>query len=102
MGFPKQGYWSRLPFPPPGDLPHPEIEPTSPTLQTDSLPLSHLENLSNVLNGVKFSGAVPFMRFRVFLLTETLFRSLLGLMYQIVFGQRKPQKIPSLPVNEHN
>ena len=32
MGFPKQEYWSRLPFPSPGALPNPEIEPTSPAL----------------------------------------------------------------------
>ena len=32
MGFPRQEYWSGLPFPSPGDLPNPEIEPTSPTL----------------------------------------------------------------------
>ena len=29
MGFPRQEYWSRLPFPPPGDLPDPGIEPAS-------------------------------------------------------------------------
>ena len=29
MGFPRQEYWSGLPFPPPGDLPHPGIEPAS-------------------------------------------------------------------------
>ena len=29
MAFPRQEYWSRLPFPPPGDLPGPGIEPTS-------------------------------------------------------------------------
>ena len=29
MGFSRQNYWSRLPFPPPGDLPDPEMEPTS-------------------------------------------------------------------------
>ena len=29
MGFPRQEYWSGLPFPPPGDLPHSEIKPTS-------------------------------------------------------------------------
>ena len=28
-GFPRQEYWSGLPFPPPGDLPHPGIELTS-------------------------------------------------------------------------
>ena len=32
MGFPRQEYWSRLPFPSPGDLPDPGIEPISPTL----------------------------------------------------------------------
>ena len=32
MGFPRQEYWSGLPFPPPGDLPDPGIEPTSPAL----------------------------------------------------------------------
>ena len=37
MGFSKQEYWSRLPCPPPGDRPHPEIEPKSPALQVDSL-----------------------------------------------------------------
>ena len=29
MGFFRQEYWSRLPFPPPGDLPNPGIEPAS-------------------------------------------------------------------------
>ena len=39
LGFPRQEYWSRLLFPSPGDLPKPGIEPTSPALQADSLPL---------------------------------------------------------------
>ena len=30
MEFSRQEYWSRLPFPPPGDLPEPAIEPMSP------------------------------------------------------------------------
>ena len=37
MGFPRQEYWSGLPFPSPGDLPDPGIEPGSPSLQADSL-----------------------------------------------------------------
>ena len=37
MGFPRQEYWSGLPFPSPGDLPDPGIEPRSPTLQADAL-----------------------------------------------------------------
>ena len=38
MGFPRQEYWSGLPFPPPGDLPNPGIKPGSPALQADCLP----------------------------------------------------------------
>ena len=37
MRFSRQGYWSGLPFPSPGDLPNPGFEPWSPTLQVDSL-----------------------------------------------------------------
>ena len=40
-GFSRQEYWSGLPSPPPGDLPNPGIEPTSPespALQVDSVP----------------------------------------------------------------
>ena len=38
MGFSRQEYWSRLPFPPPVGLPNPGIEPRPPALQADSLP----------------------------------------------------------------
>ena len=37
MGFPRQEYWSDLPFPSPGDLPDPRIKLGSPALQADSL-----------------------------------------------------------------
>ena len=36
-GFSRQEYWHGLPFPSPGDLPHPGIELRSPTLQADAL-----------------------------------------------------------------
>ena len=38
MGFSRQEYWSGLPFPSPGDLPYPGVEPVSPALQGDALP----------------------------------------------------------------
>ena len=37
MGFSRQEYWSGLPFPSPGDVPDPGIEPVSPTLRADDL-----------------------------------------------------------------
>ena len=49
MGFPRQEYWSGLPFPPPGDLPNLGTEPVSPALQKNSLlsywgrPTEHLQ-----------------------------------------------------------
>ena len=54
MEFPKQEYWSGLPFSPPGGLSDPRIEPTSPAapaLQVDSLLLSH-EGTLHPDNGV--------------------------------------------------
>ena len=46
MGFPRQEYWSGLPFPSPGDLPNPGIEPRSPALEADAF-IPHLKNLPN-------------------------------------------------------
>ena len=45
MGFPRQDYWSGLPFPTPGNLPDTGIESESLCLlhwQADSLALCHL------------------------------------------------------------
>ena len=43
VGFPRKEYWSGLPFPSPGHIPNPEIEPLSVALQADFLPLSQGE-----------------------------------------------------------
>ena len=46
VGFSRQEYWSGLPFPSPGALPNPGIEPGSPTLQTDAFTISAtMENM---------------------------------------------------------
>ena len=45
MGYPRQEYWIGFPFPSPGDLPDPGIEPASPVspaLKADSLPAEPL------------------------------------------------------------
>ena len=58
MGFPRQECWSGLPFPSPGDLPDPGIEPTSPPsymLLMDSLPSKSLGKLKRLCsNPAKF------------------------------------------------
>ena len=45
MEFSRQEYWSGLPFPSPGDLPHPGMEPRSPAQQANSLPSETLGKL---------------------------------------------------------
>ena len=49
MGFSGQEYWSGLPFPSPGDLPDPGIEPGSLALQADFL-LTELQEKLKELN----------------------------------------------------
>ena len=49
MGFSRQEYWSGSPFPSPGDLPDPGIEPWSPVPQADSL-LSELNTSEYMIN----------------------------------------------------
>ena len=66
MGFSRQECWSGLPFPSPGDLPDPGLEPGSPTLQADVLlseqPGKHVSFqiivfvLSDVYLGVELLG----------------------------------------------
>ena len=53
-GLSRPESWSVLPFPHPGDLPHPEIKPESPTLQADSL-LSEPPGKSSILEWVAVS-----------------------------------------------
>ena len=49
--FSRQEYWSGLPFPSPGDLSDPGIEPRSPALQANALPSSH-QGSPNAINAL--------------------------------------------------
>ena len=53
MGFLRREYWSGLPFPSPGELPDPGIEPHGS--KADSLPLHHLGNPRTLLGNTKVS-----------------------------------------------
>ena len=44
VGFPSQDYWSGLPFPFPRGLSKPVMKPAAPTMQANSLVLSHQES----------------------------------------------------------
>ena len=65
MGFFRQEYWSRLPFPSAGDLPHSGIEPGSPgspALQVGSLPAEPPGKPSLALRGPHFLAHGLFFR----------------------------------------
>ena len=56
MEFSRLEYWSGLPFPSPGDLPNPRIEPRSPTLQADALPSEPL-GMPTAMEGSRVCGS---------------------------------------------
>ena len=58
VGFPRQEYWSGLPFSSPGDFPYPGIEPRSPVLQAGSLPSEPPGK--PILTGKMTNSAFPF------------------------------------------
>ena len=53
MGFSRQGYWSGLPFSPPGDLPDPGIEPASPALADGFFTTEPPKKLNSVSQFIK-------------------------------------------------
>ena len=61
IGFPRREYWIELPFPSPGDLPDPGIEPTSPALAGGFFITKPPGKPINVLDQCIFqSGDLPF------------------------------------------
>ena len=58
MRFSRQEYWSGSPFPSPGDLPKPGIDPGSPVLEADALPLSHQGSQFFTFSSVQFGRSV--------------------------------------------
>ena len=64
MEFSRQEYWSGLPFPSPGDLPNPVIEPRSPALQADSL-LTELPGNSLIFKFVLINFKLNLKQFKL-------------------------------------
>ena len=59
MEFFRQEYWGELPFPSPGDLPDPGIEPVSPALQAAALLLAIRKARTIALHLSNFCFAAP-------------------------------------------
>ena len=59
MEFSGSAYWSRKPFPSPGDLPNPGIKPMSPALQVDSLLADPPGKPKNTGVGIPSLGELP-------------------------------------------
>ena len=57
MGFSKQEYWRGLPFPSPGELPSPGIEPGSPALQADALSSEPPGKIPYQMSGFSFDSS---------------------------------------------
>ena len=75
LGFYRQAYWSGLPFPSPGDLSNPGIEPGSPALQADSL-LTELHSciFSILVSRLFICNSILFSRFWI-IFTITILNS---------------------------
>ena len=107
MGLSRQEYWSGLPFPSPGDLPNPGIEPWSPALQTDALPsepfqmhpessssISSLEALVSQMALTSISEGASSLKE---LYGETSCESdIMGYIY--IRGRRTLLKVPRIPL----
>ena len=114
-GLSRQEYWSRLPFPPSGELPDPGIKPmslVSPALQADSLLLSHQGNIVIKFSSVQWLSCVwllatPWTVARQASLSITNSRSLLTLMsIELVMPSNHlilchPLRTPAFNLSQH-
>ena len=90
MEFSRQEYWSGLPFPSPGHLPDPAIEPVSPALQADAL-------LSEPLAGPKVRRRIwSFQREKRNFTKETRFRLTLRFSFAPLNARRKCSSVPGI------
>ena len=74
MGFSRQEYWRGWPFPSPGDLPNPGIEPGSPTLQADALPSEPSGKPLLLLSYFLLSHFILFVKFLLYFDGESHFK----------------------------
>ena len=91
MGFSKQEYWSGLPFPSPGDLPDPGIEPGSPAPQADALP-SGPPGKPKYLHSIYSTAHVTVVTLKM--LIHELFRTIQGSGWRS-YGAERNRMLPN-------
>ena len=97
MEFSRPEYWSALPFPSPGDLLNPAIEPRSPTLQADSLP-------AEPQGKPKTTGVGSLSLLQRIFLTQELNRGLLHcrrILYQVSYQGGPGESLEANPKTCH-
>ena len=92
VGFSRQEHWSGLPCPSLGNLPDPGKEPPSPSLEADSLPLSHLGTPSWQNNVTKFDVFVFFSASST--VAFSAFMLLCNRHYRSSFSSLQPEAVP--------
>ena len=88
MGLSRQEYWSGLLFPPPGDLPDPGIEPTSPVSPADSLPLHSMWSLF-IMKSLQYSFDTESRIYPFLLFTSLLYYLNCSLNTHILMARQK-------------
>ena len=83
MGFSRQECWSGLPFPSPGDLPDPGIEPASPALEGGFFTTEPLGKPNSIVSGTLFINKLKASVYKDIFLFIKLFICLVPLLQEL-------------------
>ena len=93
-GFPRQEYWNRLPYPPPGDFPNQGMEPRSPELQAILYHLNYQGRASHSVSEMGYlENYLPsYKMFLFFLYTATTTKVSIQFTYRVGWRENLERK----------